>query len=147
MGSRTHISFLSSILTGLIVFSSLAFADLGGKLHEGKNLRKIKSNTAYTVHEFELNGSTIHEYLSGAKVFAVTWVGPTQPDLSSLLGDYVGEYGLAVKQTARVRGQRAQSQVMGDHIVVEKSGHMQAMKGRAYLPLEIPKGVSLNEIR
>ena len=94
-----------------------------------------------------MSGNTIHEYLSSGKVFAVTWTGISQPDLSILLGDYANEHTLALSKASRIRGQRAQSQLRGEHVVVEKSGHMRAMRGRAYLPLEIPNGVNLNEIR
>ena len=142
MDGRFFISLLS-----FIIISTPAFADLGGKLHSGKNHRQIKSSATYTVHEFELNGSTIHEYLSQGKVFAVTWTGRTHPDLSKLIGEYADEYTLALNQSSRMRGQRAQGQVKGEHVVVEKSGHMRAMVGRAYLPLEMPNGVSLNEIK
>ena len=126
MDGRFIISLLSFILV-----SSTAFADLGGKLHSGIKHHQIKTNPAYTVHEFVLNGSTIHEYLSGNKVFAVTWTGRVHPDLSQLIGDYADEYSLALNKSSRMRGQRAQGLVKGDHVTVEKSGHMRAMNGRA----------------
>ncbi|HET6438395.1 MAG TPA: DUF2844 domain-containing protein [Anaeromyxobacter sp.] len=102
---------------------------------------------AYTVHELTSSGLTVREYVSAdGVVFAVTWGGMGQPDLSLLLGPYADEYRLAAERTPKVKGQHAR-RIAGAHLVVERWGHMRDLHGRAYLPDLVPQGVTIDEIR
>src|ERR1700733_3415028 len=66
-----------------------------------KGSKTTTETEAYTVHELLLNnGTSIKEYVSHAGlVFAATWHGLTQPDLTALLGRYYSEYASTVATT------------------------------------------------
>ena len=73
---------------------------------------------------------TVKEYLSpNGTVFAVSWRGPRPPDLSQLLGSYFAEYQTAA---AAPHAQRGHLLVQTENLVVETSGHMRDLRGRAY---------------
>jgi len=104
------------------------------------------SNPAYTVEQISTPaGMAVNEYVSpNGTVFAVSWRGPRLPDLSQLLGSYFAEY-----QTA-AGGQPAQRQrllLQTEHLVVETSGHMRDLRGRAYIPALLPPDVNADEIQ
>jgi hypothetical protein len=101
----------------------------------------------YTVHEIVNGAVTVHEYAQNGVVFGVAWKGVAAPDLSSLLGNYYSEFQDASKQAVRQKGQRAHSMVQGAHVVVERSGHMRAIQGKAYVLALLPQGVSADDIQ
>jgi hypothetical protein len=109
--------------------------------------RATTTRNRYTVQEIVSDSNTVREYVSpSGMVFAIAWNGLTHPDLTQLLGSYVGEYQQALRQTKRAPGQR-QFQLKANNVVVEKWGHMRNLQGRAYAPALIPQGVSVDEIR
>ena len=103
--------------------------------------------TVYIVHEIRAaSGYTVREYVSpGGSVFAVSWRGPGGIDLQSLLGTYFEEF----RQNAAARSSPAQRPLLvsSPSLVFEQSGHMRAIRGRAYLPALLPAGVDPNEIQ
>jgi hypothetical protein len=100
-----------------------------------------------TIQEFKSEANFVREYISSSGVvFAVAWNGLSHPDLTSLLGTYVGEYQQALRDTAIQKGKRY-LQVKANRVIVEKWGHMRNMQGRAYIPSLIPSGVSIDEIK
>ena len=98
------------------------------------------------VHEIQAaSGTAIREYVSsGGTVFAVTWAGPSIPDLRQLLGPYFSVYTEAVKGGRPGRGP---INVREPGLVVQSGGQMRAFFGRAYIPSMIPQGVSADEIQ
>ena len=102
----------------------------------------------YTVRTSMLQKVQLHEYISNAWiVFAVTWQGMRHPDLSPILGRYAGPYEAACERdAAATRGHPYVGVVRGEDIVVEKFGHMRAVKGRAYVPSLLPSGVKTDEL-
>ena len=101
----------------------------------------------YTVHVIKTDSTVIREYVSPSGIiFAIAWNGLVHPDLTGLLGSYVGEYQEALRQTPRKQGHR-QLQVKTNRVVVQKWGHIRDMKGRAYAPDLIPPGVSIDAIK
>jgi Protein of unknown function (DUF2844) len=104
------------------------------------------AGAAYTVEQISTpRGEAIKEYLSpSGTVFAVTWRGPRPPDLSQLLGSYFAEYQTAV---ASRRPQRGHLRVQSPNLVVEGSGHVRDLRGRAYDPTLLPAGVNVDEIQ
>jgi len=105
------------------------------------------TRTGYTVQEIKSEANVVREYVSSSGVvFAVAWNGLAHPDLTSLLGSYVGEYQQALRQTPGRKGKR-HLQVKADRVIVEKWGHMRNLQGRAYIPTLIPSGVSIDEIK
>lgn len=105
------------------------------------------ARNSYTVQELKSDANVVREYVSTSGiVFAIAWNGLSHPDLTTLLGNYVGEYQQALQHTASRKGKR-HFQVRTSRIIVEKWGHMRNMRGRAYIPALIPSGVSINELK
>jgi hypothetical protein len=100
----------------------------------------------YTVQDIQAaDGTTVREYVApDGKVFAVTWSGPVMPDLEQLFGAHFQSYRGEVQSRRPGRGPLRIDR--GD-LVVESGGHMRAFRGRAYLPQQLPTGVTADEIR
>ena len=110
--------------------------------------RTQKMQTYYTVYELKRDGLTLKEFEDkNGKIFALSWVGISHPDLSNLLGEYFYDYQNALVQVRPTPGHRRFGKFQGKNIVIEKSGLMGQSHGRAYLPQAIPKNVSLDEIQ
>jgi hypothetical protein len=102
---------------------------------------RVSQKQAYAVHQIQAPyGTAVREYVSpsSGKVFAITWQGPRIPDLHQLLGAYFEQYARAV-QSRRGHGPLI-IQVPG--LVVQSAGHQRSFMGRAWLPQEVPAGVS-----
>jgi hypothetical protein len=108
--------------------------------------RTVTATTAYSVHELQLPGGTqVREYLTNAnRVFAVTWSGPSIPDLQQLLGTYLSRYSAAAQAMGR---SRRPVTVHDSDLVIRTGGHARAFFGVAYLPGQMPSGVRAEEIR
>jgi hypothetical protein len=103
--------------------------------------------TAGTLQKQELqlpSGTVVTEYLSNGVVYAVTWQGPTVPNLRQVLGNYFDSYRTAAK--APVVRRRLVRVDTGD-LVIESSGKMRAFTGRAWVPTLLPSGVTPADIR
>jgi hypothetical protein len=116
------------------------------RMHGALNAVK---NDRYTVDELKApTGVTVREYVSPAgQVFAITWQGPTRPDLQQVLGTYFQTFKAAVQakqKTTRIRGPLYIDQA---GLVVQMGGHMRWLVGRAYVPSMVPSNVELEEIR
>ena len=144
----------------LVFFASFqaqvqAQAGLGGiessitsdqKALQGRKV-KVTSKKNYTVHEITLTGRVVREYmLADGTIFAVSWSGIAQPDLSVLLGNYYKEYEDASTRLRTVKRGGSHT-VQSENIIVEKSGHMRDVQGRAYIPDKMPSGFLPGEIR
>jgi hypothetical protein len=132
------------------------WASLGGNAASVENDRRALSggvaNAAdfrgYRVQEFTNGGLTIREYLApNGTVFAVSWSGIQQPDLSYLLGEHFPDFQRAMQSAPRAPGRRSHIELKGPDLVVEKNGHMRSMRGKAYLPSQLPPGVTADAIR
>ncbi len=104
------------------------------------------ADSQYSVEQISIpSGVTVNEYVSAdGTVFAVSWRGPRLPDLSQLLGAYFAEYQTAA---AAPRAQRHHLSLRTKNLVVDSSGHMRDLRGRAYLPALLPAGISADEIQ
>jgi Protein of unknown function (DUF2844) len=100
----------------------------------------------FTVEQISTSsGTVVNEYVAPTgTVFAISWRGPRPPDLSQLFGSYFAEYQAAA---AQARPQRRQLEVTTGSVVVEATGHMRDLRGRAYVPSLIPAGVTADEIQ
>ncbi|HEV2702068.1 MAG TPA: DUF2844 domain-containing protein, partial [Steroidobacteraceae bacterium] len=78
------------------------------------------------------------------KVYAVTWHGPSLPNLRQVLGDYFVNYQTAAKQPV-VRHRLVR--LNRPDIVIESSGKMRAFVGRAWVPALLPSGVTAADIQ
>ncbi len=142
------------LLAFILLLSSPAYATLGGvessiradrEALQGQHERVI-AGESYSIHEMTLGGRMVKEFLRpDGKVFAVSWSGVSQPDLSVLLGSYYSEYQIAAaKQKVRRRGSQI---IRSQHVTVERSGHMRDVRGKAYLPDLMPRGTSPSELQ
>jgi hypothetical protein len=137
-----------------LVFPSLSFAALGGdvssieadKTHMKAAIRTPTADRKYTVHEMQTpSGTLVRQYVSAAgKIFAVTWQGPTMPDLKQLLGTYFTEYDRAARENSAGHNRLG---VQSSGLVVHSKGHVRAFSGKAYVPLMLPQGVTVDEIQ
>ena len=137
--------------SGLLAAASQAFAALGAdegsvesdRIHMKAELRAKTSQRAFTVHEMQTtDGNIVREFISAqGKVFAVSWRGPSKPDLRALLGDSFDRFVSATQ--ARGPGSHHHLQVRGADLVVQSSGHLRGMFGRAWLPQLVPAGIDV----
>lgn len=152
--------FLHYHLLTLSLLSPLsAYAALGGNADSTATstnnpfvARKQQSTTTpsngYSIHQsVSESGITIREYASQQGiVFAVTWDGPSLPDLQQLLGNYFPQFHDAMIERRR-RGIRGPVMLQQDNLVVESRGHLRTFRGRAYAPNLLPPQVSTEEIQ
>ncbi|NVM75527.1 hypothetical protein FHW83_001307 [Duganella sp. SG902] len=94
----------------------------------------------YTVTQSTLDSGTVVREYSDASgvVFAVSWKGPSLPDLRTLLGD---KFSVMTSNAAK-RPKAGHSQLAVDQsdVVIVSNGHMRAYAGQAWLPSALPAG-------
>jgi len=146
-------SLVLTALCAVAVFSTAAWAALGEDAAsvqaDGVHMKaalSTRSAPSYTVHELTLPGGTlVREFVSSAgKVFAVSWAGSFMPNLRQILGAYFEPYHVGA--AARHAGHSRVSVSQPD-LVVHSFGHARAFHGQAYLPQELPPGVTPQELR
>lgn len=147
VGIATLLSYQPSALAALGGSSDSVVTDramLRGQL-------RTTPMTQYDVHEISMNSSVIvREYVTrSGTVFAVTWQGPTPPNLRQLFGDYYfTRFNNATAAAAQSRpGSHRQFVLNQSDLVVQSAGHMRAFEGRAYLPALVPAGVSISDLQ
>ena len=87
-------------------------------------------------------GVKVRQFVSAhGLVFAVAWDGPVLPDMERLLGRHFPQYQTALQQ--RKRNVRVESPTLS----LESGGMMRAFVGRAYLPDQLPVGVTAADIQ
>jgi Protein of unknown function (DUF2844) len=86
------------------------------------------------------SGTVVIEYLNASgSVYAVTWQGPTLPNLRQVLGNYFTNLQAAARTpVVHHRVVRVDS----PQVVIESTGKMRAFSGRAWIPALLPSGVS-----
>lgn len=131
---------------------------LQGKLSEIVIPQERNIQKRFSEHLIQRDGSEVREFaLLDGTVFAVTWNGPTQPDLSVLLGSYYEEYQDTLSSLQRSGSQRSNGRVAqrrghsarvirSKNLVIERSGHMRDIRGKAYLPQLMPDGVGPKDL-
>ena len=135
-----------------ILTSVSCFAALGGDVTTVeadqahlRAQRRVTQTNAYSVHEMQAEtGTMVREFVSqDGKVFGVSWQGPSRPDLQQLLGPYYDEY----RRSAPTRRSFHPVTIQTPNVVVQFGGHPRALTGRAYVPVMVPEGVRVEEIR
>jgi hypothetical protein len=101
---------------------------------------------AFTVHSLDLPGGTVVREFVGASgvVFAVTWSGPFKPDLRQTLGVYFDRYCAA---SAKPGASHRQVVLAERDVVIVSHGRLRAFAGLAYLPAQMPAGVTAAQLR
>jgi Protein of unknown function (DUF2844) len=109
-------------------------------------LKFSEDRTGYRVHQIQMpSGTVMREFVApNGNVFAVAWQGPTRPDLRQALGPYFDAYASAPPRSKF--SDRRHVQIRQGDLVLESSGHMRALSGRAYLQSAIPSGVNIGDL-
>jgi hypothetical protein len=109
------------------------------------SIKSSQDRTGYRVHEIMLSsGTSMREFVApSGMVFAVTWQGPIRPDLRQALGQYFQPFVSAPRAKF---ADRRHLQIQQGDLVVQMSGHMRALFGRAYLASAIPSGVNVGDL-
>lgn len=150
------------------LFPNMSFATLGEKESSIEVLRKasrterlasIRSRRSlpsgqpeFTVQVLKNSGTEIREYIntSTGKIFAVTWIGHRTPPTAALLGSYAQDVRTLERSERRSpqnpRGSRTFS-AQNQRLVVTRSGHPRALRGKVIARTLAPAGVSLDEIQ
>jgi hypothetical protein len=109
------------------------------------SIKSSQDRSAYRVHEITLpSGTSMREFVApSGMVFAVTWQGPIRPDLRQALGQYFEPFVSAPRAKF---ADRRHLQIQQGDLVVQMSGHMRSLSGRAYLVSAIPGGVNIGDL-
>jgi len=107
--------------------------------------------TTFTVNTVTLeSGTIVREYVNSStnQVFGVVWQGPRQPDLQQLLGTSYARFAGSASQAAEsVASGLSRRTLNAADLVVQTYGHMHMLAGVAYLPAQLPAGMSPSDIR
>ena len=162
LGSRRRRASLRTRIAGLAAFGVAALtaalpaqASLG---HASASVEVDRAHLAaraattqaatHTVQTLSLpNGGTVREFMSpDGTVFAVSWRGPGRPDLRQLLGEH---FDTMQSQTVVRAGRRLSEPlaVNRSDFVVHTGGHPGAFWGMAYLPQQVPAGVTAKDLQ
>jgi Protein of unknown function (DUF2844) len=110
-----------------------------------------RSEAGYSVEEITAaNGTVVREYLSpSGVVFAVSWYGPSMPNLQQTFGSYFSQYQAAVQarraQAPAFRGHN-HLEIQSPSLVVHAHGHMRQYFGLAYVPALMPSDLSVSDL-
>jgi hypothetical protein len=110
-----------------------------------------RSGSGYSVEEITAaSGTVVREYVSpSGVVFAVSWAGPSMPNLQQTFGSYYDEFQAAV-QTRRAQAPAFRGhnhlEIQTPSLVVHAHGHMRQYFGVAYVPSLMPSGLSLSDL-
>ncbi|USX22321.1 DUF2844 domain-containing protein [Oxalobacteraceae bacterium OTU3REALA1] len=148
-----------TLLQGALAYAALGGApsDFGGTqaTQTSAAARRLAATTqsataatdaVYTVSQSTLDsGTVVREYSDTAgKVFAVSWRGPTLPDLRTLLGEKFAVMTGAAGQ--RARAGHSQLALNQSDVVLVSSGHMRSFAGHAWIPSALPAGFDTTAI-
>lgn len=144
---------IRALLALIFLASATAWAALGQPAVSVETDRRVLQGRirrselqGFTLHEITReDGNTVREFVSPAGiVFAVSWEGPSLPNLAQLLGSYFPQFQQAARARVRRRGPMV---VRSGALVIESGGHMRAFHGRAYLTSQMPGSLSHEVVR
>lgn len=139
-----------------LVLTSPSWAALGGGVDsvasDTQALRAQRVETPYVgyqQHQITTGSLTVNEYVSSnGQVFAITWQGPTPPNLQQLLGTYFGRFQRAAATAHQVNpGIHRQFALNDADLVIQAYGRLRDFHGIAYLPSLIPTGVAISDLQ
>lgn len=142
-------SLLGAVLTFLM---TSAWATLGGMgsdkataaLSGTESVITPSAGKTYAVHAYtDRSGVNVKEYVSATGVvFAVTWKGPTLPDMKHLLGVYFERYADALSRQQN----RKYASVVQAQLVFTSTGGARFFTGYAYDPRLMPTEFQAKEL-
>ena len=103
------------------------------------------TTAAYDRHEITTaSGTRVREYVNKTgKVFAVSWSGPTLPDLKTLLADHYADF---VSAASAPRHNHHVLTISTPDLVLQNSRLPRGFAGRAHIPSLMPAGTSAAEL-
>jgi len=105
---------------------------------------RVTPYVGYDLHEIQTPaGAVIHEYVSGGKVFAVSWHGPGLPDLTQLLGSYAAQLAQAQPRT---HYNHHHLRIETPEVVMQSDAYLRSRSGRAWVPGLFPQSLSPKDI-
>lgn len=116
-----------------------------------KGQLRARSEAGYSVEEITAaSGTVVREFVSpSGVVFAVSWNGPSMPNLQQTFGSYFAQFQAAVQarraQQAHLHGHN-HLEIRTPLLVVHAFGHMRQYFGVAYVPSLMPANVSLSDL-
>lgn len=115
-----------------------------------KGQLRARSGPGYSVQEITTSaGTVVKEFASpSGTIFAVSWWGPSMPDLQQLLGTYYVQYRAAAQsqRAQRLRSGHDHLEVRSPTLVVHAGGHMRQYFGMAYVPALLPPDLSVSDL-
>ena len=148
---KSNRALMCSILVGACACAP-ALAALGGDAASVESDRvslkgalRVTERVDYAVHEINTaTGLQVLEYVSpDGRVFAVSWRGPTRPDLGQLLGSYAQQLAQAPRAP---HYNHHHLSIQTPEVVVQSSGRTRAFFGRAWAPALLPGNFSLSDL-
>ena len=143
-----HFIFSSLLILGFSL-SEMSYAELGGTtasiLSEQKQFNSQLTSSqqnGYSVYTQTLtSGTSFQEYVSPSGIiFAISWSGPTLPNIQAIFGNYYANYLSAAQESRR------SIYSSSDSLVIQSTGIMGAFQGFAFLPKQAPAGFTLNNL-
>jgi len=163
--SNTNNQARVAALATLVVFlCEPAWATLGQTLPSGSATPVTRSSAArvnaagtsstatatssYGVRSTTMNSGTIvSEYATPAGlVFAISWRGPTLPDLSAMLGSYFPTFQAEVAAGRSQRSLGTPLLIQTNGLVVRSRGRMGDFSGQAWAPALVPTDVNIANV-
>ena len=147
---KSNSPFLLTLLGTCLLIANPAQAELGGAANkEATQIQQLSPIVATEQHlnVFQLkmaSGTQIKEYVNAENVVvAVTWQGPTLPNLKSLLGQHFDTFS---NRPAAHSANHRSAELKTDDLVVQSHGQMRNFAGKAYLPKLLPTGFNVDQI-
>ncbi len=142
---------LTTLVSALTFYANTALAELGGAPNTEAVLVQTLSPVVsveqhLNVYQISMpSGTQIREYTNANNVVvAVSWQGPTLPNLKQLMGS---SFDTFVTRPNKANGDRHNAEFTSDDLIVQSHGRMRNFAGRAYLPKLLPPGYNLDQIK
>ena len=131
--------------------ATACFAELGGTVNQGAIQIQTQNSVVSTtptlnVYQSKMpSGTQIREFTNAnGIVVAVSWQGPTMPNLKQLLGSY---FDACVNRSDSTAANHRNAIMNTDDLVVQSHGQLRAFSGRAYLPKLLPAGLNITQLQ
>ncbi|NKI68790.1 DUF2844 domain-containing protein [Collimonas pratensis] len=124
-----------------------AGAQAAAKAGAARDGSSAQPSALYSVQAFALpNGTEVREFVAAGQVFGVAWQGASQPNLRQVFGDQMYEVYLQSLKAQGTPGSRT-FVLRQSALVVHSFGLPGNFSGQAYLPQQLPAGVSAAVIK
>jgi len=146
---KLQVLLFNSLLVLGILLPKFCFAELGGTtasiLAEQKQFNSQLTSSqqnGYSLYTQTLtSGTIVQEYIAPSGIiFAISWSGPSLPNIQAIFGNYYANYLSAAEKSRRSIYTSSES------LVIQSTGMMGAFQGFAFLPKLAPTGFTVNNL-